>query len=353
MSHFNQQPQFPHYFSDRQSIGKGLGPRSICVLNVMLALVNDPAALLFLNNEEYKLLGLMTRDHEGRLLTDEERKLVIAGIKTNGKRFNFDLVTRKFVLVTQEEAPAESQMQWRTYSIIKDGKIHIPVLRLILGEKTYKLFQSVGLISTEKTWRPNRIFEVNIQNMPIVRRAWAQPDAMGLIWLMVEERELMLEQTALNKRIRTDGVEREVPEETYEAKEELVEEQLQQTEEVTCLQYEFCRYETAVKYNYSNPEIPPEEVVARRNWVKGRLQTVRNLQRMIIFAYEEEIRKAELAAKPWPQIIPWGPEEVEQRGRKVIVTKRIRQAEVEGYKIQRITWIEKVPIFAGFTGLAA
>jgi hypothetical protein len=317
------------YFVNKRYIGKGLAreDKRFCVLDVVRELIETEGNVVFLGN--YKRTGELTVDADDRVIQTPGRNLRLLSLQSHKERFNFSFKALKDVKVRPEDGGAPIDMKmWRSYNVILDGNLHIPLLRASLSRKSFNALAGAGLVCD---YSPTVLYELDLRKLPVISGNWAQPKFMGLVALLREEADLEVRQTALNARCKALGGKASEEESgIYYPKSVKAEGVAVEFYSAQCCEWRLMSY----KGELGREDIDAfdsmtfEDALQAVKQVRQRLQTVRFLSRAIIFA-------TELAA---PHVMPWSWPKLTKRGKN---EKEEREADFDGERLKRVTWTEE------------
>ncbi len=323
-------------FRHKRFIGAGLKPTgpNHCILNVLRALTEDPAVVLSIPAGAYKRGGQLTKDP--RVVASPLGSTVRVVNYTSLKdRLNFSVVTQKDVKVRPvddegnillDAAPVSSVVH-RTYNLVRDGELVMPVLYASMSEATFSELQVAGVIPASMVYQPDRSYELNFGDMKMVSSAWARPAGLRLADLLCEEADLMAEQTALNARAKALG---KVPASgfdggVYRERSQVVEDVEVEYYSVPIVEVRLMKYKAA--YVDDTAQLSLDETNTRLKAVQDRLRTVRWLARSIVFACH---------LTGW-KTINWGPPQ------KAVKSDKSEQlAMLDGHQLKLVTGCKQV-----------
>ena len=298
------------YYKDKLFIGKGLGTSAgtKTVFNIIRALIELPNNIIYL--QDYDLSGIQRADEDiasspfGRTITP--RSFAMSEARHNAFILGSKLVK---AVATSQQPWTEDVYVYRAYHIIRDGKLHTPVLDCLLGEETYALFHRTGILQNQDTYYPNRTYSIDLRNKPLISSTWANPRVLGLTHLLKEEQDLVSERTAFKKwaeilTARGENIFPDPNESVQKNKDadflrhykETPSQRTEETEEYTA------SFVTVRLNNYSpnmyvdwdavengtapEPTFSYQEVLKNLSRIKKRLKRVRFISRSIVFAME-------------------------------------------------------------------
>lgn len=331
---------FRRYYRDRKFIGEGIkasGPNH-CVLNVLRTLIEDRGNVVYLKQGTYKRSGEMTRDPRV-VRSPHGRSLKVMGYVSNQTRLNFSVRCLEDVklLPLDNKGPMTDVKIWRTFNVILDGNLHLPLLETVLSSHSFEQLQQAGVIGAEHKYVSGRTYTVDLRGVKMISGVWANPVTLGFVDLLKEEAELEAEQKALNARckdlmpFRSDVYTSSDNENTgfsniYATQDEKVKDIVTEKYLADCVEIRLMKYK-AGDYTDACGKMSYLQVDARVKAVRQRLVEVRFITRAITFAMETVKSKA----------ISWDAGKMTQRGQ----WKKLEQlASFRGAQLKRVTWQE-------------
>tara|TARA_B100001964_G_C14201458_1_gene586017 strand:+ start:208 stop:1257 length:1050 start_codon:yes stop_codon:yes gene_type:complete len=344
-------PPLIQYYKDKKFIGKGLGyaATSKTVFNVIRALVELPNNVVYLKN--YNTSGIQRID-EHIAVSPFDRTLDLFSLAMSKERQNVYVFGAKLAkaLPTAERPFIEDTQVYRAYHIIRDGKLHIPIIHCVLGSETYSLFHRTGIIDPETPYIPSHVYTVPLRKLPLISRSWANPRVLGLVDLLKEEEDLVSERTAFKKwgdvlKLRGQNIlpprqagdnEWYTENPQYFKERNLVTKGEVSTYTASFVTVSLSNY-TPTKYvdwdaidlgEAPEPTFSYKEVLSNLQRIKKRLARVRFISRSILFAMEYK-------SSP---IIAWDSGEISNRG----LNKKMQTGWLDDVQLKRITWEKEV-----------
>ena len=202
----------------KEWIGKGiknLVPNSPNknVINILRSLIEDENCICYIPLS-YSAEKKTTTDSKIHFNPIEAGKtIMVTDIQSNKERFNFSVTGEVDVYVEFENEDGsirlESKKIFRTYTIIRDGKLTIDYIIAKLSEDTFNDLRNAGILYYNGVPVPENhmyiadfLYKVVLTDMPILSLAWAQPDNVGLYEYLDYENKLSATMTEVNKIIK-------------------------------------------------------------------------------------------------------------------------------------------------------
>ena len=198
-------------------IGEGLKPQgpNLCVLNVMRSLLEDKDSVVYIP-QDY-VLGTLKQKFDSKVHknpVEAGEPIVVTSIQSHAERFNFSLSGTVKVMVEDELPDGTVNLVqkkiFRTYNIIRDGKLTINYLVCKLSEESFNnmkeaeiLYYNGVKVPMSHNYQPNFLYKVVLDTIPLISLNWAQPYQIGLYKYLLEELTLVDEQTRLNALIKS------------------------------------------------------------------------------------------------------------------------------------------------------
>lgn len=320
---------FRRAFSGKRFIGAGLKPTgpSHNVLNVLRILIEGKGTVVYIPKGAYKRSGERTIDP--RVIHDSSRVLKVVNYKSHESRFNFSLTCIKDVKVLPEAGDGEpvSMKVWRTYNVILDGNLHLPMLEASLGSADdFARLKEAGVVRTEAPYSRNEVYTLHLDSLKMISSDWAKPAVLGFGKLLREEAELEAEQKALNARRKetkaATGAPTEEEGDFYHEQAKRDENAVSEFYGAACVEVKLMKYKPK---EYDASTLSYEQATERVLAVRQRLTEVRFLKRAIVFAMEKTNSKS----------ISWGKEKTTKFG------KTEQLATYQGMQLKRVTWTEQ------------
>lgn len=177
----------------RDFIGSGIaetGPNKN-VVNILRVLIEDKDSILYIPYNY--VASKLDRSSDPRVHfppKESGRPMQVISITGNQERFNFSVTCLADVKVEFEEKYGVKQLKdrkvWRTYSIIKDGKLHVETMSAKLSEQSYKDLLDTGIvmlgdavIDSSYAYDATAVYTLNLKEIPLVSSNWARPNALN------------------------------------------------------------------------------------------------------------------------------------------------------------------------------
>ena len=197
-------------------IGKGLKPQgpNLCVLNVMRSLLEDKDSVVYIP-QDY-VLGSVRDKYDSKVHknpSEAGKPIVVTAIQSHAERYNFSLTGTVDVMVEEDAADGTVNLVpkkiFRTYNIIRDGKLTIDYLVCKLSKESFEDMKEAGIlyyngikVPMTHNHNPEFLYKVVLNTIPLISLNWAQPFQIGLYKYLIEELELSDLQTRLNAQIK-------------------------------------------------------------------------------------------------------------------------------------------------------
>lgn len=202
----------------KEWIGKGirnLVPNSPNknVINILRSLIEDENNICYIPLS-YSAEKKTTTDSKIHFNPIEAGKtIMVTDIQSNKERFNFSVTGEVDVYVEFENEDGSVRLEpkkiFRTYTIIRDGKLTIDYIVAKLSEDTFNDLRNAGILYYNGVPVPENhayiadfLYKVVLTDMPILSLAWAQPDNVGLYEYLDYENKLSTTMTEVNKIIK-------------------------------------------------------------------------------------------------------------------------------------------------------
>lgn len=199
-------------------IGKGLkglvkGSPNLNVLNIIRTLVEDEKCECYIPFEYSKEKKTSTDPRIHFMPVESGKKINIKTIQSNKERFNFSITGEVDVYVEYEGDNGSIDLVpkkiFRTYTIIRDGKLTIDYVIAKLSEETFNELRNANVlyyngveVPKEHNYVSEFLYKVKLTNIPLVSYAWAQPQQIGLYANLDEENILSNTLTEVNRIIK-------------------------------------------------------------------------------------------------------------------------------------------------------
>lgn len=201
-------------------IGKGLkdlveGSPNLNVLNILRSLIEDGNCECYIPFE-YSTEKKTSKDPRIHFMPIESgTKIKVTTIQSHKERFNFSITGEVDVYVEYLTGDEDDTVEvlpkkiFRTYTIIRDGKLTIDYIIAKLSEETFNELRNANVlyyngveVSKNHKYIPEFLYKVKLTDIPLVSYAWAQPQQIGLYANLNEENELSNTLTEVNKIIK-------------------------------------------------------------------------------------------------------------------------------------------------------
>lgn len=193
----------------KKQIGRGLDlGQSACVINVLLALIEDKTAIIYLPKSDYQPMGAK-HGRDPRVVEEPlARSLEVIGLLCGGsgrRTVCFRTLKEVKVLPADGESGRPLPMNvWRVYAPIVDGALNEKLDRLevsSLQRATFDRLVFTGAIEDEP-YDPAKTYSISMKDRPIASAAWAHPHTLGFVDLLRREQDLLHQKRLLLKRRR-------------------------------------------------------------------------------------------------------------------------------------------------------
>ena len=199
-------------------IGKGLknlvkGSPNLNVLNILRTLIEDENCECYIPFK-YSTEKKTSKDPRIHFMPIESgKKIKVTTIQSNKERFNFSITGEVDVYVEYEGDNGSIELLpkkiFRTYTIIRDGKLTIDYIIAKLSEDTFNELRHAGVlyyngveVFENHKYIPEFLYKIKLIDIPLVSYAWAQPQQIGLYANLNEENVLSNTLTEVNKIIK-------------------------------------------------------------------------------------------------------------------------------------------------------
>lgn len=199
-------------------IGKGLkglveGSPNLNVLNILRSLIEDGNCECYIPFE-YSREKKTSKDPRIHFMPIESgTKIKVTTIQSHKERFNFSITGEVDVYVEYEGKDNTIELLpkkiFRTYTIIRDGKLTIDYIIAKLSEETFNELRNANVlyyngieVSKNHKYVSEFLYKVKLTDIPLISYAWAQPQQIGLYANLNEENELSNTLTEVNKIIK-------------------------------------------------------------------------------------------------------------------------------------------------------
>lgn len=188
----------------RKNLGTGLNGNvaspNFNLVNIFRTLVDDKGCIVYIpatyeNGTKHNKDSKVQTTPSGFPYEVEALKF-----EGNKERLNFSVKGLKEVWV-DTDGELEQKKVWRSYNVIRDGKLVIDSISASLTEEAFTYLKGVELIKETK-YNADYIYSINLKNIPLVSTNWARPNSLGLYGLMKEEIELTERAKVLRKIVK-------------------------------------------------------------------------------------------------------------------------------------------------------
>lgn len=288
-------------------IGKGLkglvkGSPNLNVLNILRTLIEDGNCECYIPFE-YSTEKKTSKDPRIHFMPIESgKKIKITAIQSNKERFNFSITGEVDVYVEYKDDNGIVDLLpkkiFRTYTIIRDGKLTIDYIIAKLSEETFNELRNANVlyyngveVAKDHKYVSEFLYKIKLTDIPLVSYAWAQPQQIGLYANLNEENELSNTLTEVNKIIKAyqaDGqiIPVENEDSIYYNEPYLGEERNGEKIECECITYEV-KNEKTVNQEYidiANTDIT--SAIRVKKTINKLLKELRFIDRCIVMAIE-------------------------------------------------------------------
>lgn len=129
------------------------------------------------------------------------RPMEVITLTSNQERFNFSVTCLADVKVeyTSEDGKIElkDKRVWRTYSIIKDGKLNVDTMAAKLSNDAYDHLIDTGIVylgdskvDSNYEYDPTVTYTLNFKDVPLVSSNWARPNALNFHKMLLESQRI-------------------------------------------------------------------------------------------------------------------------------------------------------------------
>jgi len=209
--------------SIKKYIGEGLkdsGP-NLNVLNVLRTLVEDIDCICYIPQDYAAERKVVTNSRIHFNPVEAGKSIVITGVQSNQERFNFSLTGEVDVHVEYEAADGTVTLKpkkvFRTYTIIRDGKLVFNYIVAKLSYETFNDLRSAGIlyyngvkVGDNHSYVDGFLYKIMLNTIPVISINWAQPMQIGLYENLILENTLANTLTELNKIIKQQKADGEI-----------------------------------------------------------------------------------------------------------------------------------------------
>ena len=184
----------------RDFIGSGVseeGPNKN-VINILRLLTEDPDSTLYIPYNY--VASKLDRSSDPRVHfppKESGRPMKVVTLTSNQERFNFSVTCLADVKVEYPTPEGLTKLLdkkvWRTYSIIKDGKLYVDKMAVELSEDAYSHLIDLGVlmlgdtkISTDYEYDPTAVYTLDLSDIPLISSNWARPNVLGFHKMLLD-----------------------------------------------------------------------------------------------------------------------------------------------------------------------
>lgn len=188
----------------RDFIGAGIaetGPNKN-VVNILRVLLEDKDTILYIPYNY--IASKLDRSSDPRVHfppKESGRPMQVKAITGNQERFNFSVTCLADVKVEYETDDGKTELVdkkvWRTYSIIKDGKLHVETMAAKLSKSAYLDLLDTGIlmlgdkvIDGNYAYDDSAVYTLNFKDIPLVSSNWSRPNALGFHKMLRESQRV-------------------------------------------------------------------------------------------------------------------------------------------------------------------
>lgn len=292
-------------------IGKGIknlikGSPNANVINILRSLIEDENCICYIPLS-YAAEKKTTTDSKIHFNPIEAGKTITAtGIQSNQERFNISITGEVDVYVEYENENGSVKLEpkkiFRTYTVIRDGKLTINYIIAKLSEDTFNDLRNAGVlyyngvpVAENHEYVSDFLYKVKLDELPIISYAWAQPMQIGLYENMDMENKLSNTLKKVNKLIKQFKDEGQTvpafPEDSiYYNEPYLGEERKGDRILCECIVYEIENEEKVID-EYIDKCVNIVEASIVKKEINKKLKNIRFINRCIIFAIESSKTK--------------------------------------------------------------
>ncbi len=292
-------------------IGKGIknlvkGSPNLNVINIIRSLIEDPNCICYIPLS-YAAEKKITNDPRIHFNPVEAGKTITAtAIQSNQERFNISITGEVDVYVEFENEDGSIRLEpkkiFRTYTIIRDGKLTIDYIIAKLSEDTFNDLRRAGVlyyngvpVADNHTYVSDFLYKVKLNEIPVISYAWAQPMQIGLYENMNTENKLsntLKEVNKIIKKFKEDGqIVPTFPEDSiYYNEPYLGEERKGNKVLCECIVYEI-KNENEVIQEYIDKCTDIIKATKVKKEINKKLKNIRFINRCVVFAIESSKTK--------------------------------------------------------------
>lgn len=307
----------------KEWIGKGIknlvkDSPNANVINILRSLIEDENCVCYIPLS-YSSEKKTTSDPRIHFNPIEAGKTIVAtAIQSNKERFNISITGEVDVYVEFENEDGTVRLEpkkiFRTYTIIRDGKLTIDYIIAKLSEDTFNDLRNAGVlyyngvkVAFNHSYVPEFLYKVQLNELPVISYAWAQPMQIGLYENMDMENKLsntLKEINSIIKKFKEEG--QTIPafseDSIYYNEPYLGEERKGNKILCECIVYEI-KNENEVIQEYIDKCTSIIEAIKVKKEINKKLKNIRFINRCVVFAIESSKTKgnynwSELALVP-------------------------------------------------------
>lgn len=292
-------------------IGKGIknlvkGSPNLNVLNILRSIIEDENCICYIPLS-YSAEKKTTTDPKIHFNPIEAGKTIVAtSIQSNQERFNISITGEVDVYVEFENEDGTIRLEpkkiFRTYTIIRDGKLTIDYIIAKLSEDTFNDLRNAGVlyyngveVANNHQYIPDFLYKIKLIDIPIISYAWAQPMQIGLYENLNMENKLSNTLKEVNKLIKKFKEEGQIvptfPEDSiYYSEPYISDERNGEKILCECIVYEV-KNENEVIQEYVDKCINIVEATKVKKEINKKLKNIRFVNRCVVYAIESSKTK--------------------------------------------------------------
>ena len=276
------------------------------VINILRSLIEDENCICYIQLS-YSAEKKTTTDSRIHFNPVEAGKTIMAtSIQSNQERFNISITGEVDVYVEFENEDGTVRLEpkkiFRTYTIIRDGKLTIDYIVAKLSEDTFNDLRNAGVlyyngvkVAPNHLYVSEFLYKVQLNELPVISYAWAQPIQIGLYENMDMENKLSNTLKEVNKIIKKFKEEGQIiptfPEDSmYYNEPYLGEERKGDKVLCECIVYEI-KNENEVIQEYIDKCVNIIEATKVKKELNKKLKNIRFINRCVVFAIESSKTK--------------------------------------------------------------
>lgn len=316
------------------------------VINILRSIIEDEDCTCYIPLS-YSAEKKTTTDPKIHFNPIEAGKAIVAtSIQSNKERFNFSINGEVDVYVENEDEnngviSLIPKKIFRTYTVIRDGKLTIDYIIARLSEETFYDLRRAGIlyyngakVADNHVYAPNFLYKIVLTDMPLISYAWAQPQQIGLYENLDEENKLantLKEVKAIIKRFTDAGVALPVfPEDSiYYNEKYFGEDRVGEKVLCECITYEVKNENEVIDEYIERASLNILEASKVKKEINRKLREIRFINRCIEMAIENSSTKGNFE---------WS--EPKTSGRTIIKTTQICNVAGIGrmYELKRVSY---------------